>query len=101
MAEGFPYNVASGQRYDLFLGVSNHLGHAAYYSVQIKFRNLTQSAPDSFNRTASSLTPLYNLNVLVADQETWELPVTFGFDYSYDANASRLTLPIWHSMMLL
>src|SRR3990170_68755 len=89
-AAGFPYNVTSGHDYNVFLGVSNHLGRAAYYSVQVKFRNLTQSAPDSFNRTSSSLSPLYSLNVFVADKETWELPVTFGFDYSYDGSSSTV-----------
>ena len=65
LAEGFPYNVTSGQRYDLFLGVSNHLGHAAYYSVQVKFRNLTQSAPNSINRTPSSLACLFTVFMLL------------------------------------
>jgi uncharacterized membrane protein len=87
-AGGFPYNVASGQNYTVFLGVSNHLGRAAYYSVQVKFRNLTQSAPDSLNRTSSSLANLYALNAFVADKETWELSVTLRFDYSYDSNQS-------------
>jgi uncharacterized membrane protein len=91
MAEGYPYNVTSGQRYDVFLGVSNHLGHAAYYSVQVKFRNLTQLSPDSISRTSSSLPALYNVYAFVANNETWELPVTFGFDYSYDSSLSRVS----------
>ena len=91
LAEGFPYNVTSGQRYDIFLGVSNHLGHAAYYSVQVKFRNQTQSAPNSINRTPSSLPALYNVYAFVADNETWELPINYGFDYSYDGHLSRVS----------
>ena len=88
MAEDIPYNMTSGANYSIYLGVANELGRCAYYEVQVKFRNSTQSAPDSFNRTASSLPSLYDLNVFVADRESWELPVTFGFDYSYDSNAS-------------
>ena len=91
MAEGFPYNVSSGQRYDMFLGVSNHLGHAAYYSVQVKFRNFTQSAPSSTSRTPSSMPALYNVYAFVADNETWELPIKYGFDYSYDSGLSRVS----------
>jgi len=90
MAEGFPYNITRGENYNMFLGIANQLGRCAYYEVQVKFRNSTQSAPDSFNRTSSSLPCLYSLNVFVADKETWELPVAFGFDYSYDSNSSQV-----------
>ena len=90
MAESFPYNITSGVSYNVYLGIGNQLGRCAYYEVQVKFSNSTQSAPNSFNRTSSSLPSLYNLNVFVADKETWELPVTFGFDYSYDDNLSQV-----------
>jgi uncharacterized membrane protein len=90
MAEGIPYNITRGDSYNVFVGVSNHLGNCTYYSLQVKFRNLNQSGPDSFNRTSSSLAPLYSVNVFVADKETWELPVTFSFDYSYDSNSSTV-----------
>jgi uncharacterized membrane protein len=90
MAKGLPYNITRGESYSMFLGISNHLGNCSYYSLQVKFRNLTQSRPDSFNRTASSLPPLYSLNLFVADKETWELPVSFMFDYSYDTASSTV-----------
>lgn len=90
MASDFPYNITSGQNYNVSLGISNQLGSCAYYQVQVKFRNSTQSAPDSFNRTYSLQPSLYNVNVFVADKETWELPVTFGLDYSYDENSTQI-----------
>lgn len=90
MAEGFPYNITNGKSYNIFLGITNQLGRCAYYEVQVKFRNSTQSAPDIFNRTSSSLPSLYSLNVFVADKETWELPVTYAFDYSYDRSSSQV-----------
>ena len=90
LTEGLPYNITRGESYNMFLGVSNHLGNCSYYSLQVKFRNFTQSRPDSFSRTASSLPPLYSLNVFVADEETWELPVAFAFDYSYDSASSTV-----------
>jgi len=90
MAEGIPYNITRGDSYNVFVGISNHLGNCSYYSLQVKFRNITQSGPDSFNRTSSSLAPLYSVNVFVSDKETWELPVTFSFDYSYDSNSSTV-----------
>jgi len=89
-AEGYPSNIAQGESYKVFLGVTNHLGEAAYYSVQVKFRNQSQSAPDSFNRTPSSLATLYSVNAFLADNASLELPITFSFDYSYDAAAGRV-----------
>ena len=83
MAEDFPYNVSSGENYNIYLGVANHLGTGSYYSVQVKFRNSTQSAPDSFNRTHSSLPALYTLYLVVPDKELREVFLTFGFDYRF------------------
>jgi uncharacterized membrane protein len=93
VAEDYPYNITRGEAYSVFLGVANHLGECAYYVVEVKFRNATQSAPDSFNRTASSLEPLYSFNVFVADKESLELPLNFSFDYnesSYNATLSEV-----------
>jgi len=88
--ENYPFNITRNENYNVFLGVGNHLGHCAYYVVQVKFRNLTQSAADSFNRTSSSLSSLYNITAVVADKETWEIPVVFSFDYAYNGNLSQV-----------
>ena len=84
MAEDYPFNVSRNQDYGVFLGVGNRLGYCAYYLVEVKFRNLTQSAADSFDRTASSLPSLFNITVFVEDEGVWELPLTFSFDYDYN-----------------
>lgn len=81
MAENYPYNITRGKTYNVYLGLANQLGECAYYVVEVKFRNETESAPDSFNRTASSLPPLYKFNIVVADKESYELPLSFLFDY--------------------
>jgi hypothetical protein len=83
-AENYPYNITRGEDYSVFLGITNHLGSCAYYVVEVKFRNATQSGPDSFNRTCSSLEPLYSFNFFVPDKETWEMPISFSLDYSFD-----------------
>ena len=89
MAQDYPYNITNNANYKIFLDVTNQLGSCAYYQVQVKFRNETQSAPDNFNRTPSSLASLYNLNLFVADRESLELPVDFTFSYSFH-NVSRI-----------
>jgi len=82
--EDYPFNISSNHDYSVFLGIGNHLGHCAYYVVEVKFRNQTQSAPNSFNRTPSSLPALYNITAFVADEGVWEMPLTFSLDYEYN-----------------
>jgi len=96
-AEGYPFNITRGHDYNVFLGVGNHLGDFAYYLVEVKFRNQTQSAPNSFNRTSSSLPSLFNITAFVPDKGTWELPVTFSFDYGYNETLAQVSL---HNMIL-
>jgi len=82
MAGDYPFNVTVGEEYRVFLGIENRLGYSAYYKVAVKFRNQTQPVPDSLNRTSSSLNALYEIRTFVADEENWEIPLTFCFDYS-------------------
>jgi hypothetical protein len=99
-AEGYPYNVSSGQNYTVFLGVGNQLGYCAYYVVEVKFRNETQSAPSSFgpveNETPSGLPSLFNVTAFVADEQDWELPIIFSFDYGVMGNSQV----VFHSLTL-
>ena len=88
-AEDYPFNVTRTADYSVFLGIGNRLGHTAYYLVEVKLRNQTQSAPNSFNRTSSSLPSLFNVTAFVADEETWEYPLTFSFDYRFNEELSR------------
>jgi hypothetical protein len=91
-AEGYPFNITRGQIYNIYLNLTNHLGYFAYYVVEVKFRNDTQSMPSSFgpikSRTPSSLPSLYNVSAFVPDAQSWELPVRFSFDYAYDSMSS-------------
>lgn len=103
MADSYPYNITRSQTYNLFLGLANHLGQCAYYVVEIKFRNQTQSAPGNFNHTASTLPSLYSFNVFVADKESFELPLSFSFDYvnaTYEAKNETIPQVRFNSMVL-
>jgi hypothetical protein len=97
MAEDYPYNVSRDQNYSVFLGIGNRLGHLACYSIAVKFRNQTQPAADSFNRTFSSLPALYNVSAFVPDEQVLELPLTFSLNYSYSDALSRIE---FHSLTL-
>jgi hypothetical protein len=73
------------------LGIGNQLGYCAYYVVEVKFRNETQSAPTSFGNLApSSLPPLFNITAFVADQTTWEIPLTFSFSYGFNQTSMEV-----------
>lgn len=89
-AENYPFNIASNQNNSVFLGIGNRLGYSAYYLIEVKFRNQTQSAPDTFNRTPSSLPSLFNITAFAVDEATWEFPLTFSFDYKYNETLSQV-----------
>jgi uncharacterized membrane protein len=99
-AENYPFNITRNENYRVFLDVGNHLGSCAYYLVQVKFRNQTQPAADSFNRTYSTLPSLYNITVFVADKETWEIPISFSFNYAQD-NYNETLLQVRFSNLTL
>jgi hypothetical protein len=88
-AENYPYDISRNENYTVFLGVANHLGSCAYYQVQVKFRNETQSAPNSFTRTSSNLLSLYNIGEFIADKESLETSLNFAFDYTIQ-NVTRI-----------
>jgi len=77
MMEDYPFNVRVNETYRVFVGVGNHMGSSSYYAVYVKFRNQTQPLPDALNSTPSSLPPLYEYQVFVADEATWETVLTF------------------------
>jgi len=93
-AANYPYNITSGENYTVFLGIANQLGSCAYYNIEVKFRNETQSAPNAFNFTPSTIPSLYNLNVFVANGERLDIPVNFAFDYSFQTVTQTVTTSV-------
>jgi uncharacterized membrane protein len=89
-AENYPFNLVQNHNYSVFLYIGNRLGYCAYYIVEVKFRNQTQSAPNSFNHTPSSLPTLYNITAFVADENVWEMPLTFSFNYKLNETLSQI-----------
>jgi len=94
VAEDYPFNVTRNRNCSVFLGVGNRLGYCAYYLVEVKFRNQSQSAPTSFgpvgNRTPSSLPALFNITAFVEDEGVWEIPLTFSFNYGLNGVLSQV-----------
>ena len=93
MAEGYPFNVRSGEMQGpIYVGVGNHMGSSEYYVVYVKFRNQTQPLPNATVSEPSPLPPLYEFQFFLADGETWETPVSFVVeDVEFEGNSSFVT----------
>ncbi|MBS7646596.1 DUF1616 domain-containing protein [Candidatus Bathyarchaeota archaeon] len=97
-AENYPSNITRGQNYTIYLSIGNHLGYCAYYMVQVKFLNWSQLElmPTRFGpiekRLPSSLPSLFNFTAFVADEQVYETPVTFSFNYTWDQPPSKVEL---------
>lgn len=91
MAEGYPFNVTEGVNYLVYVGVGNHIGSAAYYLLQVKFRNETEPLPNSTSAVASPLASLYNYSVFIEDNGINEVPLNFSLsDLSFFGNESAV-----------
>jgi hypothetical protein len=78
LMQDYPFNVRVNQSQQVFVGIRNHMGITLPYVIYVKFRNQTQLLPDSLNSIPSSLSPLYEYHIFVADEGTWEIPLTFN-----------------------
>jgi len=91
MAEDYPFNVSVGGDNLVFLGVSDHLGSAAYYEVVLKLRNSTEALPNATSGVASPLPVLYSYEVFLTDGQTWEGGLNFSFsDVVFGENVSSV-----------
>ena len=77
-AEDYPFDVSAGETYNVYVGVNNHMDSTEQYKVYIKFCNGTRPLPDS-EAGITSLSPLYEYQFVVEDDETWESLTNFGF----------------------
>jgi hypothetical protein len=77
----YPGNVTLNQNYRIYLDITNHLGSTTNYNIEIKFRNQTQSGPNSFDKTNSNLPALSSIAMVVANNQTAETPLDLSFQY--------------------
>ena len=79
MAEDYPFNVAAGGEYAVYMGVGNHMGSSSFYNVRVKCRNQSEPLPNATVGTSSPLPTLYEEMVFVEDGGTWETSLNFSF----------------------
>ena len=78
MAENYPFDIAVGQNYSVYVGVGNQLGSSAYYVLYAKFSNQTDQMPNATLGTPSILQPLYEYRFSIQDSMNWESLLTFS-----------------------
>ena len=91
MAENYPFDIAVGQNYSVYVGVGNHLGSSAYYVLYVKFGNQTDQMPNATLGTPSSLQPLYEYRFSIQDSVNWESLLNFSVsNASIQGNNSQI-----------
>ena len=78
MAENYPYDIAVGKSYSVYVDVENHLGSLAYYVLYVKFGNMSDLLPNPTLGTPSSLPPLYEYRFSIPDNMNWERLLHFS-----------------------
>ena len=92
MAEDYPFNVKPHEVYQVFLGVTNHMGDLQYYKVYVKLGSQTESSPNAVNGTPSVLDPVFEHQLFLRDGEAWERQVSFSFaDVSFEGNSCKIS----------
>jgi uncharacterized membrane protein len=87
-----PFKIEADQNYSVYLGVSNYMGSAGYYSCVVKFGNDTNDFPDTDLGLHRSLHELYRYNLFITNGETWENMLTFQFNgLTFSQNKSQLS----------
>ena len=80
MAENYPFEIAVGQNYSVYLGVTNHMGSLEYYLLKVKLANLADPLPNSTVGVSSPVQSLYEYKFLISDSQTWESSLTFAIN---------------------
>jgi len=86
----YPLEVNTDTDYRIFVGVGNHMHSSSYYLVNVKFRNQTQTSPDSLVSTPSPLPALYQYRIFVGDEQLWETNLTFRLVDLYTVGNSTI-----------
>jgi len=81
-----PFYIEPNVSYLLYLGITNNLKSAGYYTCLMKFGNDSTLLPNQALGTPSSLPSLYEYNVFLDSGATWETPFTFEIDTLNFAN---------------
>jgi hypothetical protein len=90
-ASNYPFNIAVGQNYLIYVGVGNHLSSSAYYVLYVKLQNQTDLLPNVAKKEPSPVQSLYEYRFFVQNGRTGENPLSFSVSQaSTKANQSLI-----------
>ena len=75
--KNYPFNIVANQNYLVYVGVNNHLGSSAYYTLIVKLKNQTDPLPNTKTSTPSTQQPLYQYSFSIPDSQNWETQFIF------------------------
>ena len=101
MADNYPFDIAVGQNNSVYVNVGNQMGSSVYYMIELKFRNETDSSPNSTLGTPSSLNSLYEYKFVIADGQTWASLLTFSVSNASISGKQSLVSTLMINGMLI
>jgi uncharacterized membrane protein len=81
-AANYPFDIAVGSNYSVYVGLGNQLGSSAYYVLYVKLGNETDQMPNAALGTPSSLQPLYEYRFSIQNGTNWESLLNFSVSNS-------------------
>ena len=92
MVGSYPFDVSAGEFYKVYLGVGNRMGDLGYYRVYVKFRSQSEPLPNSTAGLPSPLEPVFEYNIFLRNNETWERELSFSFEgVSFEGYTNRVS----------
>lgn len=89
MVEDYTADITPDESYEIYVGIRNNLASSAYYTIYVKFRNLTEPPPNPTAGTPSPLQPLFKHRVFLQNGKWWEAPIVFSFsEITFSENQS-------------
>lgn len=88
--DNYPYNIALRQNYSVYIGVGNHLNVPAYYVLYLKLLNRSDQLPNTQNGTSSPAKVLYEYNLAINENQTWENLLTFSISQGSVNNSQAM-----------
>lgn len=91
-AENYPFNISANSINRIYLGVGNHLGSSAYYTVYVKIRNQSDPLPKNNIMTGSAIPPVSEYRFIIPSGSVWEKELSFSFqDVFFEGNIFRVS----------
>ena len=77
--EEYPEAIMVGESHTLHLVITSHVPSGGEYLVNVKLRNQTDPAPNSDRKEPSSLKPIHEYQMVLAEAEQKEVGIVFSF----------------------